>query len=215
MTTRPIRVLIAEDHQLLRDGLRALFERDDAITIIDDVADGPSAVEQALARGPDVVLMDVGLPRLNGVEASAQIQAQRPDIKVIILTMHDDAATVDRALRAGVRGFLVKGCDAQELRQAIMMVSRGEVYLHPSIAQYVLRGYLGEGQHDPCASLTPREREILQLIVEGNTSHEIADQLSIKAKTVQNARAQIMDKLSVKTTAGLVRLAMRAGITRP
>lgn len=212
-----IRILLAEDHQLMRDGLRALLDVQDDMTIIGDVSDGADAVTQALDRGPDVVLMDVGLPGLNGIEAARKIRAERPDIEVIMLTMHDDAATVDRALRAGARGFMVKGCGIDELREAIRTVRRGEVYLHSSISHFVLQGYLRSNSDEEPAideTLTPREREILQLIAEGNTSQEIADRLQLKPKTVQNYRAQIMDKLGERSTAGLVRYALRLGLAQ-
>lgn len=212
-----IRILLAEDHLLMRDGLRALLDVQDDMTIIGDVSDGADAVTQALDRGPDVVLMDVGLPGLNGIEAARKIRAERPDIEVIMLTMHDDAATVDRALRAGARGFMVKGCGIDELRDAIRTVRRGEVYLHSSISHFVLQGYLRSNSDEEPAvdeTLTPREREILQLIAEGNTSQEIADRLQLKPKTVQNYRAQIMDKLGERSTAGLVRYALRLGLAQ-
>ena len=212
-----IRILLAEDHLLMRDGLRALLDVQDDMTIIGDVSDGADAVTQALDRGPDVVLMDVGLPGLNGIEAARKIRAERPDIEVIMLTMHDDAATVDRALRAGARGFMVKGCGIDELREAIRTVRRGEVYLHSSISHFVLQGYLRSNSDEEPAvdeTLTPREREILQLIAEGNTSQEIADRLQLKPKTVQNYRAQIMDKLGERSTAGLVRYALRLGLAQ-
>lgn len=212
-----IRILLAEDHQLMRDGLRALLDVQDDMTIIGDVSDGADAVTQSLDRGPDVVLMDVGLPGLNGIEAARKIRAERPDIEVIMLTMHDDAATVDRALRAGARGFMVKGCGIDELREAIRTVRRGEVYLHSSISHFVLQGYLRSNSDEEPAvdeTLTPREREILQLIAEGNTSQEIADRLQLKPKTVQNYRAQIMDKLGERSTAGLVRYALRLGLAQ-
>lgn len=212
-----IRILLAEDHQLMRDGLRALLSGQEDMSIIGDVSDGADAVQEALARGPDVVLMDVGLPGLNGIEAARKIRAERPDIDVIMLTMHDDASTVDRALRAGARGFVVKGCGVDELREAIRTVRRGEVYLHSSISHFVLQGYLRSHSDEGPAideALTPREREILQLIAEGNTSQEIADRLQLKAKTVQNYRAQIMDKLGERSTAGLVRYALRLGLAQ-
>jgi len=211
-----LRILLAEDHALLREGLRALLDEGDggALRIIDEVADGHDAVARALDRGPDVVVMDVGLPGLNGIEAARQITAERPDIRVIMLTMHDDAATVDRALRAGARGYLLKGCDADTLRTAIETVARGEVYLHSAISDVVLQGYLQGGEDTDTNPLTPREREVVQLIAEGNTSREIAQRLGLKTKTVQNYRTQIMDKLGVKTTAGLVRYALRVGLAQ-
>ncbi|MEM1347889.1 MAG: response regulator transcription factor [Myxococcota bacterium] len=211
-----LRILLAEDHKLLREGLRALLDEGNggALHIIEEVSNGHDAVSCTLDRGPDVVVMDVGLPGLNGIEATRQITAERPDIRVIMLTMHDDAATVDRALRAGARGYILKGCDAETLRTAIETVARGEVYLHSAISDVVLQGYLQRGEELEADPLTPREREVIQLIAEGNTSREIAQRLGLKTKTVQNYRTQIMDKLGVKTTAGLVRYALRAGIAQ-
>jgi DNA-binding NarL/FixJ family response regulator len=216
MTTPSIRLLLAEDHQIVREGLRSLLATAEDLRVVAEAHDGAQAAQLAQELGPDVVLMDVGLPGLNGIEATRQIRAARPDIRVLILTMHDDAATVDRALRAGAQGYMLKGCATEELCDAIRAIHRGEVILHPSISQYVLQGYLrggtgGEPIHDP---LTAREREILQLIAEGFTSQEIAERLDIKTKTVQNYRTIILDKLGIDTTAGLVRYAMRAGLTR-
>lgn len=210
-----IRVLVAEDHQLMREGLKALFAQDSHIEIIDDVDNGSDAVRVALERGPDLVLMDISLPELNGVEATRKICAERPDIHVLVLTMHDDVATVDRALRAGAKGFVIKGSGVEVLQEAIETVYRGEVYLHPSISHFVLQGYL---QSDEVGyieqTLTQREREILQLIAEGHTSKEIAQSLGLKVKTVQNYRTTIMDKLQEQTTAGLVRYAIRVGLVQ-
>jgi DNA-binding NarL/FixJ family response regulator len=215
MTVPTIRLLLAEDHQIVREGLRSLLSSAEDLRIVAEAHDGAQAAQLAQELGPDVVLMDVGLPGLNGIEATRQIRAARPDIRVLILTMHDDATTVDRALRAGAQGYMLKGCATEELCEAIRAIHRGEVILHPSISQYVLQGYLrggkGEPIHDP---LTAREREILQLIAEGFTSQEIAERLDIKTKTVQNYRTIILDKLGIETTAGLVRYAMRAGLTR-
>jgi DNA-binding NarL/FixJ family response regulator len=214
MTVPTIRLLLAEDHQIVREGLRSLLASAEDLRVVAEAHDGAEAAQLAQELGPDVVLMDVGLPGLNGIEATRQIRAARPDIRILILTMHDDANTVDRALRAGAQGYMLKGCATEELCDAIRAIHRGEVILHPSISQYVLQGYLrgskGEPVHDP---LTSREREILQLIAEGFTSHEIAERLDIKTKTVQNYRTIIMDKLGIDTTAGLVRYAMRVGLT--
>lgn len=208
-----IRLLIAEDHQLMREGLRALLTSIEDMRVIAEADDGQDAVARALDLGPDVVLMDVGLPGLNGIDATQRLATQRPDIRVLIVTMHDDAQTVDRALRAGARGFVLKGGGVDTLSDAIRTVAKGDVFLDPKIAQYVLQGYLRSDDNEVSIPLTPREREILQLIAEGNTSREIAERLGVKTKTIQNYRAQIMDKLDVRTTAGLVRTAMKLGLT--
>lgn len=213
MSGSVIRVLLAEDHQVVREGLRALFRDVPDIEVIGEAEDGSEVVRIAEERGPDVVVMDVGLVGLNGIDATRHLQRSRPDIRVVVLSMHDDAATVDRALRAGARAYVLKGRGVASLCDAIRAVSRGEVYLSPGISDYVLQGYLsGSGTEvDP---LSEREREILSLIGEGFPSQEIAERLGLRTKTVQNYRAQIMDKLGIRTTAGLVRYALRAGLSR-
>ena len=205
-----IRVLLADDHTMLRDGLRGLLERVDDLELVGECSDGLEAVETTLAIGPDVVVMDVGLPGLNGIDATRRIVDARPDIRVLVLTMYDDPPTVDRALRAGARGYVLKGAGIDQLCEAIRTVARGDVHLSAEVSDYVLQGYLNaDSQTDP---LTPREREVLQLVAEGHTSSEIGQRLGVKTKTVQNTRASIMDKLGVRTTAGLVRYAIRAGL---
>ncbi len=208
-----IRVLLADDHAMMRQGLRGLLDGEDDFEVVGECADGAEAVQIALDTGPDVVLMDVGLPTLNGIEATKRIVAERPDIRVLVLTMYDDAPTVDRALRSGARGFLLKGAGVETLCSAIRTVARGEVYLSEAVSGYVVQGYLGN--NTPAAEpLSSREEEILQLVAEGFTSTEIAEQLGLKTKTIQNYRTNVMDKLGVKTTAGLVRYALKAGIVR-
>jgi len=206
-----IRVLLVEDHQMVREGLRSLLEATPDVTVLAEAEDGAEAVRVAEERGPDIVVMDVSLPGLNGIDATSRLHRRRPDIPVVMLSMHDDASTVDRALRAGARGYVLKGVGVECLHDAIRAVHQGEVYLSSGISDYILQGYLNtdDPQVDP---LTDREREILQLIAEGYTSREIADRLDLKTKTVQNHRANIMDKLDVRTTAGLVRYALSNGL---
>lgn len=212
MSASPIRVLLAEDHQVVREGLRALLSQREGIEILGEVCDGAAAVDFAEARGPDVVVMDVGMPQLNGIEAARRLTRSRPDIRVVILSMRDDAATVDKALRAGARAYVLKGLGVDALVDAIQAVHRGEVYLSAGVSEYVLQGYLAQGAaaSDP---LTDREREVLQLIAEGYTSAEIAARLTLATKTVRNHRANIMDRLDIRTTAGLVRYALKQGLT--
>ncbi len=207
-----MRVLLAEDHQVVRQGLKALLDRVEGIKVIAEADDGAQAVELAEAQGPDVVIMDIGLPVLNGIEATRKLVRSRPDIRVVILSMRDDATAVDAALRAGARGYVLKGSGVDTLCQAVQKVAEGGVYLSPGISEYILQGYL-KNDSAPVDPLTEREREILQLISEGYTSREIAARLGLKPKTVQNHRANIMDKLGIHTTAGLVRYALQAGLT--
>lgn len=212
MSQQKIRVLLAEDHGVVREGLRALLNARPGFEVIAEVGDGASAVREALDRGPDVVLMDVGLPILNGVDAARQIQRSRPDIQIVILSMRDDPDTVDRALRAGARGYALKGLGVDALCDAIRTVAQGEVYLSTGISEYILQGYLKGPDATPSDPLTERERQIVQLIAEGYTSREIATRLGVKPKTVQNHRANLMEKLQIHTTAGLVRYAIHHGL---
>ncbi|MBH25491.1 MAG: DNA-binding response regulator [Myxococcales bacterium] len=211
MSARPIRVLLVEDHQMVREGLCSLLESTNDMTVLAEAHDGADAIRVAEERGPDVVVMDVSLPGLNGIDATLRLNRRRPDIPVVMLSMHDDAATVDRALRAGARGYVLKGAGVEYLCDAIRAVYQGEVYLSSGISDYILQGYLNsdDPHTDP---LTEREREVLQLIAEGYTSREIAERLDLKTKTVQNHRANIMDKLDIRTTAGLVRYALSNGL---
>lgn len=205
------RIVLCEDHQMVREGLRALLDGEPDLEVVADASDGEQAVRAALGSAPDVVVMDIGLPRCDGIEATRRLRQQAPELPVVILSMHDDATTVDRALRAGARGYVLKGAGFARLCDAIRSVRRGEVYLSPDISDHVLTGYLRAGDGDP---LSEREREVLRLISDGHTSAAIARQLGLKPKTIENHRANIMDKLQIRTTAGLVRYALRSGVAR-
>lgn len=196
---------------MVRQGLRSLLQDVQDIEVIGEAADGPSAVAIAEAKGPDVVVMDFGLPGLNGADAAARLKRSRPDVAVVVLSMRDDAPSVDRALRAGARGYVVKGASVDDLCAAIRSAARGEVYLSPSVSDFVLQGYLS-GDDRPSDPLTNREREVLQLIAEGLTGREVAARLGLAAKTIDNHRASIVEKLGIRTTAGLVRYAIHAGL---
>ena len=191
----------------------ALLAAEPDLEVVGEAADGARAVALAQELVPDVVVMDLGLPGLSGVEATRRLRKSHPGVQVVVLSMHDDAPTVDAALHAGARGYVLKGAGIQNLREAIRTVQRGEVYLSAGVSEYVLQGYL-QAQGVPVDPLTDREREILKLIAEGCTGRQIAEQLGLKAKTVENHRARICEKLDVHTTAGLVRYALRAGIAR-
>lgn len=208
---RTLRVILADDHRMVRQGLRSLLDGAGDIEVIAEAEDGMTAVALAEAKGPDVVVMDLGLPGLSGAEATARLRRSRPDVAVVVLSMWDDAANVEKALRAGARGYVVKGAGVEALCAAIRSAAAGEVYLSPSVSDYVLQGYLKgpEAHADP---LTAREREVLRLVAEGLTGREVAARLLLSPKTVDNHRAHIMDKLGIRTTAGLVRYALRAGL---
>lgn len=209
-----IRVLLVEDHQVVREGLRALLRGEPDVEVIGEAEGGTDGARLAEELAPDVVVMDVSMPGLGGIEAARRLRRARPDQAVVFLSMHDDAPTVDAALRAGARGYVLKGRGVSALCEAIRTAARGEVWLSPEVSSYVLQGYLQGGQAADADPLSPREREILQLIAEGHTGREIAERLGLRPKTVDNHRANIMDKLGIHTTAGLVRYALRAGVAR-
>ncbi len=205
----PLRILIAEDHTLLRESLRALVLQEPGWCVVGEVGDGASAVEQALECAPDVVLMDVRLPILDGIEATQLLVERSSHAHVLALSVHDDANTIERLLEAGAKGFLPKGCDAASFREAIRIVARGDMYLHTSVLDVLSLD--GVGLRSQVEPLTQREQEIVCLIAQGNTSKEIAEQLGLQTKTVQNYRARVMEKLGLKTIAQLVRYALRMG----
>ncbi|HEY3444797.1 MAG TPA: response regulator transcription factor [Myxococcales bacterium] len=213
MNGRRTRVMLAEDHQVVREGLRALLASEPDLEVVGDAADGLSALALAEKLSPEVVVMDVGLPGLGGIEVTRRLHQSRPDLQIVVLSMHDDAPTVDAALRAGARGYVLKGSGFSQLRDAIRTVARGEVYLSAGVSEYVLQGYL-QAKEPPEDPLSEREREVLKLVAEGHTGREIAALLGLKPKTVENHRARICEKLDIHTTAGLVRYALRAGIAR-
>jgi DNA-binding NarL/FixJ family response regulator len=212
VSDRRTRVLLVEDHQVVREGLRALLRNEPDLEVVGEAADGADALRVVEQLRPDVAVVDVGLPGLSGVEVTRRLVRSRPEVQVVILSMHDDAPTVDRALRAGARGYVLKGSGVAALCEAVRTVRRGEVYLSPGVSEYVLQGYLRADapEKDP---LSEREREVLQLVAEGFTARQIAERLGLKPKTVENHRAAIMDKLGIHTTAGLVRYALRTGRT--
>lgn len=209
-----IRVLVADDHQIVREGLRALLSDEPDIELVGEAADGEDALRRCEAAAPDVVLMDVGLrppgsgEGIDGVEATRRLRAARPTTAVIVLSMHDDPLIVGSALRAGARGYVVKGRGISSLLSAIRSVHGGEIYLSPGLETATpLPG-------DAAGPLSQREREILVLVAEGLSGPQIAERLGLKAKTIENHRARIMDKLGIHTTAGLVRYALRTGLAR-
>lgn len=211
-----IRVLIADDHALVRAGIRALLAEMDEVEVIGEVADGREAVRAARDLSPDITLMDVSMPELNGLEATSQIKKRDPEQRVIILSMHADDAYVHRALHAGADGYLLKGSDSDELRTALRKVSEGHIYLCARISRSIVDLYRqGAVAEDPLGKLTARQREILQLVAEGRSSREIAEILSLGVKTVESHRAEIMERLGIRDLAGLVRFAVKVGLVTP
>ncbi|HEX7153616.1 MAG TPA: response regulator transcription factor [Thermoanaerobaculia bacterium] len=211
---RTIRVLLADDHTLVRAGIRGLVDGLDGVEVVAEAGDGHEALRLAESVHPDLVLLDIGMPGLNGLDAAARLAKLDPAIRVVILSMHISEEYVLQALRAGAAGYLLKGSAVAELEVAIRAVARGETYLSPAVSKRVVDDYVSRtgGATDPLAALTPRQREILQLVAEGNTSKEIAHRLSLSHRTVEAHRNQLMKRLDVHDLTGLVRFAVRVGL---
>jgi len=214
-----IRVCLADDHSVVRDGLRFLLEAKGDIAVVGAAPDGRQAVLQAQQLRPDVVIMDIAMPELNGIEATVQIRATCPDTEVIILSMHSTSEHVFRAFQAGARGYLLKESAGAEVVSAVRAVHAGRRYLSARIAEQGLAVVSRSGQASPGQSpierLTGREREILQLVVEGQSSAEIAERLYLSTKTVETYRSRLMQKLSVSDLPSLVKFAIEHGLTPP
>lgn len=216
-----MRVLLADDHALVRAGIRALLEQIPDVEVVGAVDDGLKALAAIPALRPDVLLADIAMPSLNGLDMTARVALEFPQVRVIILSMHDGEEYVMRALRAGAAGYLLKDSATIELRLALEAVRRGDTYLSPAISRAVVSGYLSDhpapepGVHIPHPILTPRQRQILTLVAEGRSTKEIAFALHLSAKTVESHRAQIMARLGIRDVAGLVKYAMRAGLIPP
>lgn len=208
-----IRVLLAEDHTIVRQGLAALLAAQQGIEVVGEAGDGREAVDAALRLRPDVVLMDLGMPGLHGVDATRQIRKELPGTSVVILSMHGSEEHVRPAIRAGAAGYLLKGSGLSDLVAAIRAVAAGQSFLSPAVAKILVRD--AQGDEDPAGQLTGREREILQLVGEGSSSPEIAKALHLSVKTVEGHRSRIMAKLDLHDVAGLVRYAIRVGLVSP
>jgi len=206
------RVLLADDHPMFRQGLKALLERE-GFDICAEAQDGHEAVRLARQTDPGVAVLDIGMPLLNGIDAGRQILKQNPGTQVVVLTMYEEEAYVLEALRAGIRGYVLKAQAAADLVGAIREVLRGAVYLSPGISKTVVDAYMGKTEL-PADPLTDRERQVLQLIAEGKTTKEIAEILGLSAKTADSHRTRIMQKLEVHETASLVRYAVRRGFIK-
>lgn len=210
---KPVRVLLADDHTLVRAGFRALFQSIEDIEVIAEAADGREALQMIATQQPDVVLMDIAMSGLNGLEATARVAQEFPHVHVVMLSMHANEEYVLQALRAGAMGYLLKDASVTELELAINAVMRGETYLSPAVSKHVVE-YVQRvgGESSSLQRLTARQREILQLIAEGCTTQEIARMLHISVKTVETHRAQLMERLDIHDVAGLVRYAIRMGV---
>ena len=208
----PIRILIADDHGVVAEGLKQLVEAESDMQVVALVGDGREAVQQAGDTQPDVVLMDLSMPELNGADATRAILQRDPKCRVIVLSMYAQREYVRRALKAGAAGYVVKRSAAKEVVEAIRAVHAGQRYLSPRVADVVLEDYTDDKQDDPLARLSAREREVLQLLAEGRTGAEIAQRLSLSQKTVETYRARLVEKLGIRDLAGLVRFAIQRGL---
>jgi two-component system response regulator NreC len=212
-----IRVLIADDHKIMLAGLRSLLEKQADLEVVGEAENGRKAVQMAQEKKPDVVVMDVSMPDLNGIEAATQIKESLPETRVIALSMHSDKRFVMGMLRAGAAGYLLKDCASQELANAIAQVAAGKKYLSPEITGVVIDDFLQGGSSEEGATvasaLSAREREVLQLIAEGWSTKQIASHLYVSIKTIETHRRQIMKKLDLHSIADLTKYAIREGLT--
>ncbi|MCA9691052.1 MAG: response regulator transcription factor [Nannocystaceae bacterium] len=216
MSEAPTRVLLAEDHTIVREGLVALLSGRDDIAVVGEVDNGREAVRRAIAVRPDVVVMDLNMPELNGIDATREIREALPRTRVLVLSMHSGEEYVRPVLRAGASGYLLKGSGLSDLVLAIQAIARDEAFFSPAIAKIVLHDSRQTSSTGKKAQrsdgLTRREREVLQLVGEGKSSPEIAEMLGLSVKTVEGHRSRIMSKLEVKNVAGLVKQAIRLGL---
>jgi DNA-binding NarL/FixJ family response regulator len=210
---KPIHVLIADDHALVRAGIRALAEKIEGVEVVAEAGNGAEALRLIKELKPDLVLLDITMPESSGFDVLAQQAKEFPEVRVIVLTVHDAEAYAIRALREGASGFLLKSAASVELEQAIETVVRGETYVSPELAKKSLLEY-GKASTDRARldSLSPRQREILKLVADGRSTKEIASHLNISVKTVETHRAQLMERLNIHDVAGLVRFAIKMGL---
>lgn len=209
-----IKVIIAEDHQMVRAGLHALLDKAGGIEVLGEASNGQEAISLVQKLSPHVLIMDIRMPILNGIQAAEHIRELKLPVRIVLVSMYSDASLVHQALKSGVKGYVLKSSASEELLSAVQAAYRGETFLSSPISSIVLDHVppADGGSVDPFDSLSPREKEILQLIAEEHTSADIAEVLAISEKTVEKHRTHLMDKLNVKNLAGLVRLAIRYGL---
>jgi DNA-binding NarL/FixJ family response regulator len=215
----PCSVLLVDDHKIMRDGIRAILGRDEELRVVGEAENGADAIQFVKTHHPDLVLMDIGLPGLNGVETTSEILRHHPDCKVVILSMYDDENTVVGAIRSGARGFILKKVSDSDLLEALRVVVQGGAYLSPQVSDRLLtriqKGDLeAKSASGLLSGLSPREVQVLRLVAEGKTSKEIATMLDLSEQTVRSYRKTMMKKLGVNNVAGLTQLALSSGITQ-
>ncbi|MFZ5815998.1 MAG: response regulator [Bacillota bacterium] len=219
MAPTKTRLLLADDHVLLRSGLRMLLETQGDFEVVGEASDGETAVAMAKERNPDLILMDISMPGMDGMEATRRVKAACPSLKVLVLTMHDDPGYLREVLGAGASGYILKKAADAELVSAIRSVMRGEVFVYPTMTRALVDHYLNtasspppESGRSPTEQLSPREQEVLRLVASGYTSREIGDRLGLSAKTVEGYRARLAEKLGAHSRADLIRFALQAGL---
>lgn len=210
------KILLVDDHKILRDGICSLLKGYDDIEVIGEAPDGKTALQMVNELLPDLVIMDISMPDMNGIDATRKIRNEHPDVKVIALSMHHDKQFVSEIFRAGVSGYLIKDSAFDELDHAIRVVMSGKTYINPQIASLVVESLISQSSTPPPQSfslLTEREREVLQLIAEGRSTKQIAYDLHVSSKTVESHRRQVMGKLNIRSVAELTKFAIREGLT--
>lgn len=211
-----IRILLVDDHSIIRQGLRVLLEKKPKFEVVGEAENGRVALSMARKLEPDVIVMDINMPDLNGVDAARQILAERPESKIIALSMYSDRSYVKGMLKAGVAGYLLKNCAFDELSKAILAVAGNQTYLSPKVSDIVRKEFvklMDAGELGVAEALTDKEREVLQMIAEGKKTKDIAERLHISVKTVEARRGKIMEKLRINSVAGLTKFAIREGLT--
>jgi DNA-binding NarL/FixJ family response regulator len=210
-----MRILVADDHGLVRSGIKLLLERQHDLQVVAEASDGVEAVEQALAVRPDLCILDVGMPRLTGLQAAREIRAHLPDARVLMLSMHDDEHYLFEALKAGASGYVLKREADQDLVGAIRAVGSGEAFLTNAAERSIIREWMDDGSEGPVVPLTPREEEVVKLIAEAYTNAQIAQILHLAEKTVESHRANVLRKLGMRDRVELVRYAIKRGLVEP
>ncbi len=210
-----MKILVADDHGIVRAGIRLLLERQNDLQVIAEASDGVEAVEQALAVRPDLCILDVGMPRLTGLQAAREIRAHLPDARVLMLSMHDDEHYLFEALKAGASGYVLKREADQDLVGAVRAVGSGEAFLTNAAERSIIREWMDEGANGPEIPLTPREEEVVKLIAEAYTNTQIAEILHLSEKTVESHRANVLRKLGMRDRVELVRYAIKRGLVEP
>ncbi len=210
-----MRILVADDHGIVRSGIKLLLERQPELEVVAEAGDGAEAVEQALRVRPDLCILDVGMPKLTGLQAAREIRAHQPQARVLMLSMYDDERYLFEALKAGASGYVLKREADQDLVEAIRAVGRGEAFLTNAAERTIIRQWMADGAAGPTVPLTAREEEVVKLIAEANTNSQIASILHLSEKTVESHRANVLRKLGMRDRVELVRYAIRRGLVEP